>query len=190
MEWIGMDNKINLNKQKGLTLLESLIATVIVGIGFISIFNMVNYSIDSIKIAGERTKSTYVAEMVAEDIMADKDVTVGGKVLYRYLTDLNRSTGTTYKMTACTDGASFPTRTNVFDTKKDKWTNTFSKRRLSCASSKDIREIKTYSICRSGCAYTVSNYYSPVFMGRISIVMNNGKKNKFLYFPMQFENNQ
>ena len=38
-----MDNKINLNKQKGLTLLESLIATVIVGIGFISIFNMVNY---------------------------------------------------------------------------------------------------------------------------------------------------
>ena len=63
-----MDNKINLNKQKGLTLLESLIATVIVGIGFISIFNMVNYSIDSIKIAGERTKSTYVAEMVAEDL--------------------------------------------------------------------------------------------------------------------------
>ena len=36
----------------GLTLIEALVSVVIVGIGFISIFQMVNYSIRSIDVSG------------------------------------------------------------------------------------------------------------------------------------------
>ena len=70
------------NKSKnilGLTLIEALVSVVIVGIGFISIFQMVNYSIRSIDVSGERTKSNFLVSMVAEDLMADKDQEYGGK---------------------------------------------------------------------------------------------------------------
>ena len=38
---LGKDNKFS---EKGLTLLEALVATAIVGIGFIAVFQMFNYS--------------------------------------------------------------------------------------------------------------------------------------------------
>ena len=38
----------NRNKEKGLTLLESIVATAIVAIGFLAVFQMVNYSVHSI----------------------------------------------------------------------------------------------------------------------------------------------
>ena len=57
---IGTDSKL---KEKGLTLLEALVATAIVGIGFIAVFQMVNYSVRSIDVSGERTKSNYIKNM-------------------------------------------------------------------------------------------------------------------------------
>jgi len=50
----------NIKKILGLSLLEALISTAIVGIGFIAVFQMVNYSITSIDVSGERTKSNYL----------------------------------------------------------------------------------------------------------------------------------
>ena len=58
------------DKQKGITLLEALVATAIIGIGFVAIFQMVQYSVRSITISGERTKATYVSAMFAEDVYA------------------------------------------------------------------------------------------------------------------------
>ena len=43
--------------EKGITLLEALVSTAIIGIGFVAIFQMVNYSVQSIDTSGERTKS-------------------------------------------------------------------------------------------------------------------------------------
>ena len=40
----------------GLTILESLVATAIVGIGFVAILQMTNFSAQSIDSSGERTK--------------------------------------------------------------------------------------------------------------------------------------
>ena len=45
-----MDKTISLIKQKGTTLLEALVATAIIGIGFIAIFQMVTYSVRSIDV--------------------------------------------------------------------------------------------------------------------------------------------
>ena len=52
-------------KQSGITLLEALISTAIVGIGFVAIFQMVNFSVQSIDTSGERTKANYLVSMIA-----------------------------------------------------------------------------------------------------------------------------
>ena len=57
----------------GLTILEGLISTAIVGIGFIAILQMVNYSVQSIDTSGERTKANYLVSMIAEDIIGHKE---------------------------------------------------------------------------------------------------------------------
>ena len=60
-------------KNLGLTLVEALVATVIVGIGFISVFQMVRYSIESVDTSSNRTKTSFLANMVVEDILSNKD---------------------------------------------------------------------------------------------------------------------
>ena len=48
MKNINKTNRIIKNyKEKGLTLLEALISTAIVGIGFIAVFQLVNFSVNS-----------------------------------------------------------------------------------------------------------------------------------------------
>ena len=51
--------------QKGLSLIEALISTAIIGIGFIAIFQMVTFSVTSINTSGERTKANFMSSMVA-----------------------------------------------------------------------------------------------------------------------------
>lgn len=52
-------------------------ATVIVGIGFVAIFQMVSYAVGSIHVSGERTKANYLVSMIAEGFIGYKD-TIGG----------------------------------------------------------------------------------------------------------------
>ena len=66
---IKMINK----SEKGVSLLEAIISTAIIGIGFVAIFQMVQYSIRSIDVSGERTKATYLSSMIAEDLYSDKN---------------------------------------------------------------------------------------------------------------------
>ena len=81
---LGIGNRI---KEKGLTLIEALVSTVIVGIGFIAVFQMVNYSVQSIDVSGERTKCNYLVSMVAEDLMGSAVSTID-------ITDPNDATKT------------------------------------------------------------------------------------------------
>ena len=85
---IGIDSKKI--KQKGITLIEALISTAIVGIGFIAVFQMVNYSVTSIDVSGERTKTNYLSSMIAEDLIGDRftEIKVGGtdkKIIMRHI---------------------------------------------------------------------------------------------------------
>mgnify|MGYP000681047701 CR=1 FL=1 len=50
-------SKIINKKQLGLSILEALMATAVVGIGFVAVFQMVNYSVQSIDVSSERTKA-------------------------------------------------------------------------------------------------------------------------------------
>ena len=61
----------------GLTILEALMATAVVGIGFVAILSMVNYSVQSIDTSGERTKANYLVSMMAEDVIGHKNSIYG-----------------------------------------------------------------------------------------------------------------
>ena len=65
--------------EKGITLLEGLVSTAIIGIGFIAVFQMVQYSVRSIDVSGERTKANYIAGTIAEDIYAFKNQEASNK---------------------------------------------------------------------------------------------------------------
>ena len=82
------------NKERGITLIEALVSTAIVAIGFIAIFQMVSYSVQAIDVSNERTKTSYMTSMVAEDILADKFSDISGKKLYEYMNDTANSSGT------------------------------------------------------------------------------------------------
>ena len=99
----GLDNKRL--KEKGMTILEALVSTAIVAIGFIAIFQMVNYSIQSIDVSGERTKSNYLVSMVAEDLIGDKNSTIGTDKLYDWLVNNKQVSGDTWAMTSCSSGS-------------------------------------------------------------------------------------
>ena len=68
-----VDKKIKRITEKGITLIEGLVATAIIGIGFVAVFQMVQYSVRSIDVSGERTKANYLAGMVAEDLYSDRN---------------------------------------------------------------------------------------------------------------------
>ena len=68
---------IDKGAEKGLSLLEALISTVIVGIGFVAVFQLVNFSVSSINVSGERTKINYITGMIAEDIIGSRDSLIG-----------------------------------------------------------------------------------------------------------------
>ena len=58
----------------GLSLLEALVSTAIVGIGFVAILQMTNYSVQSIYTSGERTKANYLTNMIAEDVVGNQEL--------------------------------------------------------------------------------------------------------------------
>ena len=61
--------------QKGISLIEALVSTAIVAIGFLAVFQLVNYSVNSIDVSAERTKINYITSMVAEDMIGSRDQT-------------------------------------------------------------------------------------------------------------------
>ena len=77
-------------KQSGLTLIEALVSTAIVGIGFVAIFQMVNFSVQSINTSGERTKANYLVSMIAEDIIGYRNTERGIAMLHSVMSILIR----------------------------------------------------------------------------------------------------
>ncbi len=189
-------------KEKGITLLESMMATAIVAIGFIAVFQMVNYSVHSIDVSGERTKANYLVSMIAEDIIGDKNTTYADKKKFKdALLDGRDSDKFAWKMDKCSAGvASSGSYTNAYDNKtKNKWTNRFSKRRLKCASDNDTKMLSVFDICSSiakgvnspNCDYKTNDPHfmqstgdGVMIIGKMQVNMNNQRVKKVLYFQI------
>ena len=185
--------------EKGITLLEALVSTAIIGIGFVAIFQMVNYSVQSIDTSGERTKSNYLVGMVAEDLIAEKNSTSPTKdvKLMDYLVS-NKISGTksSWRMGNCSSGTTTTgSFTNAAQNKFKKWDDRFSKRRIKCKGSQDIKFLKVFDICNNGASgnnctynntqrYQNTGIYEKWYLGKMEVNMNDGSKKKYLYFQI------
>ena len=180
-----MDNAIKLIKQRGTTLLEALVATAIISVGFIAIFQMVTYSVSSIDVSGERTKINYLADMVLEDLNAYKNSeNATSEKLYDTLIDDRQGAGN-----ACWDGVGCAAGPGITpgDTADvnilNKWSNRFSQRRLNCNPAVvNSQRLNTYTICRDNteCSNQNNDILDKMYFGQLQITF--GTKSKNLYF--------
>ena len=190
MEVIGIDSKL---KEKGLTLLEALVATAIVGIGFIAVFQMVNYSVRSIDVSGERTKSNYITAMIAEDLIGDANSKKGDDKLYEHLANLTDKNDYAWQNAECRKrnnitGNPYKGADIAIDNKTQKWNLRVSSDRIKCQPTSigstltnDIKKLKVYEICRNNvkengksrpnCDYRNDDIWDKTYIGRMEILM-------------------
>ena len=120
----------------GLTLLEALVATVIVGIGFVAVFQMVQYSIRSIDVSSDRNKGNYLVNLIAEDVLANKRTTRNNEEFADYLKDNQ------FSIQQCTNEFGLDsTITNTPQNKVQYWQQYFDRGITKCRSNEDIREL-------------------------------------------------
>jgi Tfp pilus assembly protein PilV len=122
---------------KGISIIESLVSLVIIGIGFIAINQMIAFSSSSMNRSMDRTKVNFLTESAVEDIMGDADNADD----YNFVQQCSQKTFST---------------SNLSDLKKNKWANIFTskgqivlgkkERALSCVKGDEkkasIRESK------------------------------------------------
>ena len=215
-------------KNLGLTIIEALVSTVVVGIGFIAVFQMTNFSVRSIDTSSERTKANYLVSMMAEDVLGHSRTVHGVNTLTGdYAVDIDGSiqiegvkqptarlfTDHLAAVEFRTDGCDGPAAVavggtdtpddgapkSIYETehidassnKEEKWMRIFSENRyLKCKGENDVRRLKMYKICRWG--GVCDRYNDPsvtddgMFIGRVQVNLNNGKKRKYLYFQADY----
>ena len=214
----------------GLTILEGLVSTAIVGIGFIAILQMVNYSVQSIDNSGERTKANYLVSMMAEDVIGHRDSIYGIDSMVDKVAISIDGTVTVYEeikesarkfsdhlagqdfLSRCGDNVDLAagdatgnapaddgTVKSLYEVqhvdapsnKEEKWMRIFSENRyLKCKGDRDVRKMKVYKICRwpGVCPYQDTSITDDgMYIGRVQINLNNGKKRKFLYFQTDYK---
>ena len=223
---VGHYNKMIKKKYmiSGLSILEALVSTVIVGIGFIAILQMTNFSVQSIDNSGERTKANFLTEMIAEDVIGSKDSYYGedpnnkdirfnaqtgefeldGKSVDNFSSHLSKTKWTpTLKCGGAntTTGTAVQKKEDIYESQKidaprnkmDKWNTIFQENRfLKCKSSAEEKKLQVFKICRwndiTKCHYKVDSVYDePLYMGRVEMRLNNGKKRKYLYFQTDYK---
>ena len=135
----GFYNKNN----SGLTLLEALVATVIVGIGFVAVFQMVQYSVRSIDISSDRNKGNYLVNLIAEDVLSHKRSTKDNEEFADYLIENQ------FSIQQCTNEFGLETKTNTPENKVQYWQQYFDRGITKCRSNEDIRALNIIDICNS-----------------------------------------
>tara|TARA_B100000945_G_C20297072_1_gene556178 strand:+ start:340 stop:882 length:543 start_codon:yes stop_codon:yes gene_type:complete len=175
--------------EKGVSLIEALVATVIIGIGFVAVFQMVQYSIRSIDVSGERTKATYLSSMIAEDIYSDKNQEKDSKTFIDKIYD------SPWELAKCKnigDGISFfdANADNAYDNKTKKWNSRFSKDYFKCkpnatGETVDRKNFKIFKVCDTGCDVKLKKAFDTIYIGRIEVNMNASSKKKILYFQIK-----
>ena len=205
---VGLRSKNKTIKQLGLSLLEALVATAIVGIGFIAIFQMTKYSVESMAISSDRTRANYLVAMVAEDLIGNRHSKYGGVKFVEHL----RKPSHIWEVDSCKKAPrKIEDSTTLYQGEEEnapqnkirKWNELFSSdKHLKCRGStasdtttgatnltKDTKRLKIITICDSGCDYDVPGIYDKMYIGRMQVNMNEGKKRKFLYFQAHYELN-
>ena len=166
--------------EKGITLLEGLVSTAIIGIGFIAVFQMVQYSVRSIDVSGERTKANYIAGTIAEDIYAFKNQEASNKTFMDSLKD------TEWKSDKCEAKSAHTFTDSTADVNiRKKWSSRVSKNYLKCVDDTDKKNLQVIQLCHSGCTKSKNLYFDKMYIGRMEINMQKATKKKYLYFQIK-----
>jgi len=217
-----LNNNMKKNKSKisGLSILEALVSTAIVGIGFIAILQMTNFSVQSIDNSGDRTKANYLAEMIAEDVIGSKNTLYGTnsdnenivfnndgsmsfadgsdasdlKKFSEYLNTngwsaaLKCGNSPTDKVNTNTDNIYQTQNNDAPRNKEAKWDMIFEENWFfKCKSNNETKKLETFKICKWDC--TLKNDFvfdDPIYISRVEMLLNNGKKKKHLYFQSDY----
>lgn len=141
---------------KGISILESLVCIVIIGIGFIAIMQLSAFSIGSMDRAIEKNKVNFLTEMMMEDMVADPDQ-IKEYSKFNERCSYNPNNGS-----------------NVYEKQKDKWRKRIkyenqikisNKYKTPRCNNKDIKQVSTDNAGEKA---------------RIKFLTNKGKSKKYL----------
>jgi len=186
----------------GLSLLEALISMVVVGIGFVAILQVTQYSINSVKTSAERTKANFFINIFAEDSLSLKDSSRSENLNdIMAVDDDKRFTsecgvqGTKMNIKTGTAGDVYQNSTSENDpvtNKSEKWNALISNRDyMDCSNSgREVRAFEIFKICNftssPGCIDRAGQREEVIYIGRAQMTLNNGGKRKYLYFQSDF----
>ena len=145
------------NSNKGLSIIESLVCLVIIGIGFIAVSQLTSFAIGSMDRSMERTKVNFLSEMIIEDMMGDPD----------------NATNYSFNET-CT--YSHQGGSNLHEKKKDKWRDKLKEKNFIRIDGKDKK-----LPCFSGDTkktFVIKGAQNTT--GRINFLTGKGKRKKYL----------
>ena len=142
---------------RGVSLIESLVCIVIIGIGFIAIMQLSAFSINSMDRATEKNKLNYLSEMVMEDMVGDPD----NAAKYGSFNET---------CTYSTTGGS-----NLYDKMKDKWRNKLKEKNHIRINNKD----KKLPCDTADTKKTFINSGTNT-TGRVNFLTGKGKRKKYL----------
>lgn len=197
---------------KGISLLEAIVSTAIIGIGFVAILQMTNYSVSSIGISSERTKANFLTNMIAEDTLGNRSTGITGdnfsEKMIALLTLSQSDTDAGISMhdlsASCSKGGAKDTNSgNIYgtytpgeivaasDMKYRKWGAILnSKDYMNCKGTNETRKFQIFKLSPSWGSGDVENNSITddiMYIGKIQIKLNDGKKTNFLYFQADYK---
>ena len=196
-------NKNKIKNIAGLTLIEIMIGIIITSImmaAMYTTYSVVNKTYTQVTSRAQISRS-------GRDIIGHRDSTY--KKFVDHLTE-DESEGweapdaCKHPNTATNVANIYEGEGNAPENMEAKWDNIISKDRyLKCRGEKDIKKVKVFKVCSWGCTYSIAempkpaeddsdgyiiNYYDEaMYIGRVQINLNNGKKRKFLYFQADYK---
>ena len=143
---------------KGISLIESLVCIVIIGIGFIAIMQLSAFTINSMDRATEKNKLNYLSEMVMEDMIGDPD---------------NASKYGNFSKT-CSSGNQ--SASDLHTRMKKKWDDMLQEKNFIKVNKKDKKPN-----CKTGdTKKTFVNVGTNNTTGRVNFLTGKGKRKKYL----------
>jgi len=203
---------ISMNKKiSGLSLLEALVSTAIVGIGFVAILQMTNYSVQSIYTSGERTKANYLTNVIAEDVIGHKNIVTGAAINFSDYLFENEFNSNFCENPSALGTVNLGNAGNVYGDdevdgplmKQRKWQALLNnKNYLNCKGKNERRNFRVFKLgsqwsLEPGILVNTNTrsidgvdvpYITDdlMYIGRVQMNLNDGKKRKYLYFQTDY----
>ena len=196
---------------KGISLLEAIVSTAIIGIGFVAVLQMTNYSVQSIHTSGERTKANFLTNMIAEDVISNRSTGATIENFSEFVkTKLNsesndlsqicsaggaksNNSGNIYGAYTQTSAlAAFGQKKVASEMKLNKWKAILnSKDYMACKGTNETRKFQIFKVAPSWSALGEEENNSikdeVMYIGKIQIKLNDGNKVKYLYFQSDYK---